>query len=248
MFGFDKIELLLLVKLVLAHCLSDFALQPASWVAERNEKKYRSKYLYLHAIITGLVVQALMQNWLLTAIIFITHLLIDLGKAYVKPTTRNFLLDQFLHLAIIAFAWLFVVDGRLNVNSLLNNYPVMVLLTGYFMVTYPFGIVIKVCTQRWRKPGNTLNPENIETETLTDAEWNDLQEAGRWIGMIERLLIVTFVLFDHYDAIGLLIAGKTIIRFKESDKRKSEYFLFGTLLSIALSIFVGLAIKMLVRF
>ncbi|MFC5272287.1 DUF3307 domain-containing protein [Adhaeribacter terreus] len=247
MSGFENTELLLLVKLVLAHCISDFALQPASWVVERSEKKYRSKYLYIHAIVTGLVVQTLTQSWYLTALIFITHLLIDLSKAYAKPTTSNFLIDQLLHLAIIGFAWLFFVDGRLNANILLNNYPVMVLLTGYFMVTYPFGILIKVCTQRWRKPTGLLNSEHNSNETITDAEWNDLQEAGRWIGMIERLLIVTFVLFDHYDAIGLLIAGKTIIRFKESDKKKSEYFLFGTLLSIALSIFVGLAIKMLVR-
>src|SRR6478672_9323294 len=92
-----------------------------------------------------------------------------------------------------------------------------------------------------------LNLQNAENNAPTEAEWNDLQEAGRWIGMIERLLIVTLVLFDHYDAIGLLIAGKTIIRFKESDKKKSEYFLFGTLLSIALSISIGLAIKLLVQ-
>jgi hypothetical protein len=248
MFGFEKVELLLLIKLVLAHCISDFALQPSGWVAERQERKYLSKYLYLHAIITGLVVQALTQNWILTIIIMVTHFLIDLGKAYVKPTTQNFLIDQALHLIVIGLAWLYMVDGTLNLRSVLDNYQAMVYLTGYFLVTYPFGILIKICTQRWRKPltTNQQDPENEPGSTITtEAEWNDLQEAGRWIGMLERILIVTFVLLNQFEAIGLLIAGKTIIRFKESDKRKSEYFLFGTLLSIGLSIFVGLAIKLL---
>src|SRR5688572_7590039 len=166
MFGFEKVELLLLIKLVLAHCISDFALQPSGWVAERQERKYLSKYLYLHAIITGLVVQALTQNWTLTVIIMVTHFLIDLGKAYVKPTTQNFLIDQALHLSVIGLAWLFSVDGTLNLFSVLNNYRIMVYLTGYFLVTYPFGILIKVCTQRWRKP-LTKELQNSENVTST---------------------------------------------------------------------------------
>jgi hypothetical protein len=248
MFGFEETDLLLLIKLILAHCISDFALQHSSWVEERTVKKHKSKYLLLHTAITGLVVQVLVQNWLLSAIIMVTHYFIDLGKAYTKPTTRNFILDQALHLTVIGVTWLYFVGGNLNFGAALNNYKLMVYLTGYFIVTYPFGIVIKICTQKWRQPAraNRQAASEMITPGPTEAEWDDLQEAGRWIGILERLLIVTFVLTDHYDAIGLLIAGKSIIHFKESDKKKSEYFLFGTMLSIGLSIFVGLGIKMLV--
>jgi len=109
----------------------------------------------------------------------------------------------------------------------------MVYLTGYFLVTQPMGIIIGLATQHWR---------NLDQQNQPD-DWNDLQRAGRWIGISERTIIVTFVLLEQYEAIGLLIAGKSIIRFKEEDKRKSEYFLFGTLVSFVLSILVALAIK-----
>ena len=52
------------------------------------------------------------------------------------------------------------------------------------------------------------------------------------IGTIERWLILIFVCLQRYDALGLLIAAKSIIRFSEAQNKKSEYVLAGTLLSI----------------
>lgn len=54
------------------------------------------------------------------------------------------------------------------------------------------------------------------------------------IGIIERWLILLFVCLQRYDAFGLLIAAKSIIRFIEKDSAKTEYVLAGTLLSILL--------------
>jgi hypothetical protein len=68
---------------------------------------------------------------------------------------------------------------------------------------------------------------------------------GEAIGIIERLLIVTFVLVGAEAAIGLVVAAKTLARFKQLDDRDfAEYYLLGTLASVAvaaISAFVAVA-------
>ncbi|HLZ86558.1 MAG TPA: DUF3307 domain-containing protein, partial [Puia sp.] len=42
-----------LTKLILSHLLTDFVLQPSSWVEDRGKKHFASRKLYLHALITA---------------------------------------------------------------------------------------------------------------------------------------------------------------------------------------------------
>ena len=69
---------------------------------------------------------------------------------------------------------------------------------------------------------------------------------GEAIGILERLLIVTFVLVGAEAAIGLVIAAKTLARFRQLDDRDfAEYYLLGTLASVAIaaiSAFVAVAV------
>ena len=61
---------------------------------------------------------------------------------------------------------------------------------------------------------------------------------------MERGLILIFVVLAQYEAIGFLIAAKSILRFNEttSENEKSEYVLTGTLLSLAIALLLGLAV------
>ena len=68
--------------------------------------------------------------------------------------------------------------------------------------------------------------------------------AGALIGSVERWLILIFVCMQRYDALGLLIAAKSIIRFSEKETSKTEYVLAGTLLSIFIAVLAGLGIMM----
>ncbi len=65
------------------------------------------------------------------------------------------------------------------------------------------------------------------------------------VGIVERIIILIFVLQNQYSAIGLLIAAKGIIRFNEKDRQeiKTEYLVIGTLLSMGIAIVTGLLIK-----
>lgn len=67
---------------------------------------------------------------------------------------------------------------------------------------------------------------------------------GKYIGNLERLLILGVVLVGSYETIGFIIAGKGLIRAKEFEDRDfAEYFLIGTLTSTAIAIVVGFLLK-----
>jgi hypothetical protein len=62
-------------------------------------------------------------------------------------------------------------------------------------------------------------------------------QVGATIGVIERLLIVTFVLVGADAAIGFVVGAKTIARFRQLDDRDfAEYYLLGTLASVSIAI------------
>ena len=71
-------------------------------------------------------------------------------------------------------------------------------------------------------------------------ERESIFNAGALIGTLERWLILIFVCMQRYEAIGLLIAAKSIIRFSEKDTTKTEYVLAGTLLSIFIAVLSGI--------
>lgn len=47
---------------------------------------------------------------------------------------------------------------------------------------------------------------------------------------------------QHYEALGLLIAAKSIIRFSDKETSRTEYVLAGTLLSIFIAVVTGLVV------
>lgn len=64
--------------------------------------------------------------------------------------------------------------------------------------------------------------------------------AGRIIGILERILIFFFVIIGQFAAVGFVIAAKGVVRYKElEDRNFAEYVLIGTLLSSLLSMFTG---------
>ena len=241
------IGLPLLLLLLLAHLLGDFLLQGSAWIEERYEKHFFSKRLYAHAAIHGAL--PLMVLWLLfapswqllgiAAIIGATHFAIDLAKSYTPPGRISwFVIDQLLHLLVIGLVWLEVSnqwDLFAHSATLVLSGEMLLILTGYFVVIWPFSVVIGLVCNVW-----ATDIEGIES----------LANAGKRIGQLERFLVLTFILVDQFAAIGFLLAAKSILRFgdtKEKDHRKiNEYVLVGTMTSFAITIAFGLLIRMLI--
>jgi hypothetical protein len=104
-------------------------------------------------------------------------------------------------------------------------------LIAFVFVTTPAGILIGQLTAHW-------------SNRIDDAD-QSLANAGKWIGIAERIIVLILVLMNQYSAIGLLVTAKGIIRFNEKDRQevKTEYLVIGTLLSIGMAILTGLAVK-----
>ncbi len=75
-------------------------------------------------------------------------------------------------------------------------------------------------------------------------EAGGLRGAGMAIGIIERVMVLTFVLVDQYTAITIVFAAKSIARFNElEDRDMAEYYLIGTLLSITVAMIIGIVTR-----
>lgn len=91
-----------------------------------------------------------------------------------------------------------------------------------------------------RVPGSDVPPPRTVTTALVRRPRSP-ERVGATIGVLERLLIVTFILTANGAAVGFVIAAKTVARFRQLDDRDfAEYYLLGTLGSVSVAIATGL--------
>lgn len=233
--------MILLIKLLLAHLLGDFVWQPASWVADKEIKKHKSVYLYLHILLHGILAALLV--WEISFIpyallIAVTHGIIDLIKLnFQKPNTKRswFVADQIAHILILI--GIVLLYENKSIIYFWEDNGFWILLTGILFVTKPSSIIIRTIISIW-------SPENENTHAD-----NSLANAGNYIGILERLFVLCFILTGHFEAIGFLLAAKSIFRFgdlKEAKDRKlTEYVLIGTLISFGIAVLTGLIVQAL---
>ena len=231
--------MILLFKILLAHLIGDFILQPTSWVKDKEKRKIKSEFLYFHFLIHALLLMLLVfrLDFIPYAILLgVIHILIDLLKLYSQSEESKriwFIIDQFLHVGSIFFIIM------LYKNVLIENYSLIPqfwpILTAVLFLTIPASITIKNLISIW-------TPNTNDTK-------EDLENAGMYIGILERLFIFLFILIGQFSAIGFLLAAKSIFRFgdltKSKDRKLTEYVLIGTLLSFGIAIMTGLGTKYL---
>jgi magnesium-transporting ATPase (P-type) len=224
-----------LLKLLLAHILGDFFLQPNSWVEEKEKKKAKSDKLYLHiAIHIALifVVFVSFNVWKIALVIGVLHGIIDVLKlTFQTEKTKRiwFFVDQFLHVILIVGCWNYFYQPVISLNFL-ENTQFWLFLIGALFLTSPAAIFIRVIIAKW----------------IPSKASSSLQDAGKFIGILERLLIYLFVCTHHFEAVGFLLAAKSIFRFgdlKEAhDIKLTEYVLIGTLLSFGIALIAAMTV------
>lgn len=228
--------MVLLIKLVLAHLIGDFILQPKSWVKSKEKRKLKSPKLYLHVAIHMVLLCLIIWDvsyWPLVLIITGLHLIIDVLKLMLqrKKTKRQwFFMDQLLHIISI-FTVYFIYTNTTFITSEIPLETALLLLTCLLFLTKPVSIIMQAIFSKW----------NIEKLTKGN---ESLKDAGKYIGVLERLLVFIFIIMNHWEAVGFLITAKSVFRFgdlKESKHRKlTEYILIGTLMSFGIAILTGL--------
>ncbi|WP_242918721.1 DUF3307 domain-containing protein [Pontibacter liquoris] len=236
--------MILFFKLLLAHFIGDFCVQPDAWVKDKETRKLRSPKLYLHMAVHATALLLLLgfntRYWLGFVVILVSHFLIDVAKLYLQNDHNKrllFFLDQLAHLVVLAAVVYSYTPYTLHFSSLYT--PENLLLAIFLVfVTYVSAVLIKVLISRWSPNTESTNGES-------------LGQAGRFIGILERVLVFVFIITNHWEAVGFLLAAKSVFRFgdlKESKDRKlTEYVLIGTLLSFGIAIAAGLAFLYLVQ-
>lgn len=253
---FSNTDASVLIRLLIAHLLADFVFQSNTWVASKRKLQLMSPYLYLHVIVVTMLTGLLLWNlnlWWVTLATGATHLLIDAMKLKLATKTKPenelkvFAYDQIAHGVVIILLWLFATNSWIKTGLYLQfifaDYELQLKLLGYIVVASPAGFIIQFLTRRW----------------INDLANNEsLQNAGKWIGILERLLILTMVFIHQFGAIGFLLAAKSILRVYDkpdkpggeptmgkpfSSRKHTEYVLIGTLLSVGIAMAVGLIIE-----
>ena len=230
----------LLILQLLAHLVSDFYLQTEKSCKHKAENAFKSRHLYIHTLITfgcAWLFSLSIGYWWVALMIAVLHLVIDGLKSICKNLKGAFFIDQLLHLAVIVAA--VVVYNNVCEVALpvwLPETKVLLWIWAFVFCLRPANFFIQ----------NIFNDAQISVPT--NGEENQiLPNAGHVIGNVERLLTLVFVMLGQYEAVGFLLAAKSLLRFRETDTVKSEYVLVGTLLSFGIAILLGVAVNLLIE-
>jgi hypothetical protein len=241
------------MALLLAHLLGDFPLQP-EWISSNKGSSLRA--LFLHGAVHYLlawtclliftpVSRLSILNHLFVLGYIAIHLLVDKLKYWLTSRkillddSKTFLLDQLLHVAILACIAILLTGNHLGrlfgyiAPSMPTKAQILEVAIVYVAVVFGGGYLIRNLTKDLAKHTPANSPYQ-------------LPNAGLYIGWLERFLVLTAIAVQTPTLVGLILTGKSIARFPElKDARFVEYFLIGTLLSLSLSLLGGVVLHQL---
>lgn len=178
-----------------------------------------------------------------------THAAIDSTKKLFR--VKPFIVDQLLHLSMIAVALLLwgggalarpFVQFRLPLLGGVPAKPLILLISCTLWLLKPVGFLIGI-GEIWN-----FNRENSPSGELQSA-------AGMVVGCVERLIMFIFLIHGQFTASALVVFAKAILRLADVRKSKngengektaisSNYFI-GTALSVACTLIITLLFGLL---
>lgn len=240
--------------LLLGHIMGDFYLQTRG-MAEKKERSI--KWVLLHSLSYSgamiLVFLPFLSNEIALVIILVAilHLIIDSSKyIYLSVVTKKkrnslivgrnaFFLDQLIHLLSIMLISYGIVINDFKVRELevvkeffsivdISKTQILPWLLALLIIHKPANIAIQKLLLVYK-------PESKDVDVKID------NNAGRFIGTIERIIMLILLAMGQYSAIGLVLTAKSIARYDRISKEKdfAEYYLLGTLISTLVVIVVS---------
>lgn len=251
MFGFA------LVFTLVAHVIADFYAQSDSMARAKGES---SKVLAAHCILYALVFGgccALFLGgslvWYAVLIGCVGHAIVDVSKSMLQGRLKfgqltAFAIDQTAHVAICVGIVVGCVDGL--ELSVLATWTVGVLGEEVFVRGTELFFALLIAG----KPSEIF--VSLILTAVQDQDGGEGQNAygsadalraGRWIGVLERIIVVVMTLWNEFGAIAFVLTAKSIARFDLLKNQSfAERYLIGTLASSAVAILVALLARGLV--
>ena len=221
------------IRLLLAHVVGDFLCQTDEFCRKKQADGVCGPRVYLHSLVIFVLSWIALwsfSHWWLALIIGVVHLLIDIIKR--KDNLGTFIMDQVAHIvciAIVAYVAMPEVNCADHGQDCSTIYTICLYALIIMLNGKPANLLIK----------HLLKAYSVKSPKGTDGT-NESIRSGKLIGNLERWLIIVFMLCGQYEAIGFLIAAKSIIRYKDGDISKTEYVLAGTLISVFIAVISGL--------
>jgi hypothetical protein len=139
-----------------------------------------------------------------------------------------------------AFIETFILDSFGSVGLYLkqNATKIFLILSAYFVMLDGGAKLVRGVLNKF--------PLLMDKATIPSAGKNE--NIGEWIGVLERVITLTFVVTGSYAAVAFALTAKSIARFKElEDKDFSEYYLLGTFSSVATALLIGALVQVLIK-
>ena len=182
-----------------------------------------------------------LRTYLVIGGLTLAHLLIDLAKMRLAARHKAgkgagaYVAGQLAHFLTVALAaWLLSPGVSFSVLAIViasyrragNKFLAVPVI--YLGVIFGGGYLIRFLTRSMAESVKTIEPRESGEQ---------LQNAGLYIGWLERFLILTALLLQSPVAVGLILTAKAIVRYPEfKSVRFAEYVLIGTLLSVSLAL------------
>lgn len=241
---------LLALKLVTAHFLTSFLICRNSWLRTQASKTWQGRlsgnlkntavFLILSVLLIVPSARPLDRLGMFLAIVILS--LIRLGLEVILGVVASkswygFTLLHILHISAVVGLLAAVGSFPDLADQLASMWvsPRTYLLISAYLISAGFGsLVVPLVTA----PLRPSDPDHRST---------GIENAGKYVGILERLLITTLIIFwPRLDAsaIGLVFSAKSIARFPEFKKQHfAEYYLVGTLTSFMVAIAAGLIVR-----
>jgi len=238
----------LIFNLFVAHIVTDFYFQTDISCKNKKEKGLKSPELYIHTF--GVFALSWLSvfccsGWWLAILIGVSHFLIDINKPILhKHFKKNnelwvFLIDQLLHLgALGGIAYLWQQQNSWQEFEWLTECTTRYVLLGtaLLLAHKPSNILLNLIIKFYEVPLPQHNVQDGEEE-------HGAFHSGALIGTLERVLMIILIVLSQYEAIGFLIAAKSILRFSSvNESEKSEYVVAGTFISFCIALVLGLLV------
>lgn len=240
-----------LVVLLFAHLAADFLAQTRRMIAAKRRPPVFALHIGCVALFSAVALGADTPGaWTAVALVAVSHAVFDGLKIHPCLESRAaaapfgplqlFAVDQIAHLLCIgaaavlwprAFAqgWWPALLAPAQDRLLLEG---LVLVGGFWLATRVGDLMLALLMAGFRRRYRAMDD---------GADAPQMPGAGAWIGWLERTLVFLFVLLGQFNAIGFVIAAKSILRFQYArEPRVSEIVIIGTLASFGWAIVVAL--------
>jgi len=226
-----------------AHVLVDFVLQSKETAENKlNLKKTFNHSLWIFVVTLIILLLSGFLDWkviFLVLVVAVTHGTIDFFKAKLEIKINCkwkwllFVGDQVLHVTIILLG-IIVVYPNLGIAylslllDLISKINIVKFMFFFVIITFGGSLMISIICQPFLEKNNKKNTFII---------------SGKYIGILERIIISASILIGRFEIIGFLIAAKLI---RHQDKENvADYFLIGTFTSfIWAAVFTFLFLKL----